>query len=61
MSLNRRDFLKMMGGTTAAITFPSVMIQGCKRALEKAAERTNVIWIQAQSCSGLLGFAAEPD
>jgi hydrogenase small subunit len=52
MSLNRRDFLKLMGGTAAAVTFPSVLIQGCKRALEKAAQRTNVIWIQAQSCSG---------
>jgi hydrogenase small subunit len=52
MSLNRRDFLKMMGGTTAAFAFPSVILQGCKRALEKAAERTPVIWLQAQSCSG---------
>jgi hydrogenase small subunit len=52
MSLNRRDFLKLMGGTAAAVTFPSVILQGCKKALEKATERTNVIWIQAQSCSG---------
>jgi hydrogenase small subunit len=52
MSLNRRDFLKMMGGTAAAFTFPSVILQGCKKALDNAAERTQVIWIQAQSCSG---------
>lgn len=52
MSISRREFLKIMGGTAAAFTFPSVMIQGCKKALEKAAERTPVIWIQAQSCSG---------
>src|SRR4030042_6087506 len=52
MSLNRRDFLKLMGGTAAAFTFPSVILQGCKRALEKAADRTAVIWIQGQSCSG---------
>jgi len=52
MSLNRREFLKVMGATTAAVAFPSVLIQGCKRALQKASERTNVIWIQAQSCSG---------
>jgi len=52
MSFNRRDFLKLMGGTTAAFAFPSVILQGCKKALEKAAERTQVIWIQAQSCSG---------
>ncbi len=41
-----------MGATTATVAFPSVLIQGCKRALQKASERTNVIWIQAQSCSG---------
>ncbi len=52
MSLNRREFLKIMGATTATVAFPSVLIQGCKRALQKASERTNVIWIQAQSCSG---------
>ena len=52
MSLNRRDFLKIMGGTTAAVAFPGVMIQGCKKALENAAARTNVIWLEGLSCSG---------
>jgi len=52
MALNRRDFLKIMGGAGAAIAFPSVMIQGCKKALEKATERTNIIWLEGQSCSG---------
>ncbi|MBP9043653.1 MAG: iron hydrogenase, partial [Spirochaetes bacterium] len=52
MALNRREFLKVMGGAGAAIAFPSVMIQGCKRALERAAERTNIIWLEGQSCSG---------
>ena len=41
-----------MGGTAAVVAFPSVILQGCKRALERAAERTPVIWLQAQSCSG---------
>jgi len=52
MALNRRDFLKLMGGTAAAVTFPSVMLQGCKKAIQKVSERTNVIWLQGQSCSG---------
>ena len=52
MSISRRDFLKIMGGTTAAFAFPGVVLQGCKKALEKASARTPVIWIQAQSCSG---------
>jgi len=52
MALNRREFLKIMGGTTAALAFPGVMIQGCKNALEKASARTNVIWLEGLSCSG---------
>jgi hydrogenase small subunit len=52
MSLSRRDFLKIMGGTTAAFAFPGVLLQGCQKAIEKAKARTNVIWIQAQACSG---------
>ena len=59
MSLSRRDFLKIMGGTTAAFAFPGVLMQGCKKAIEKASARTNVIWIQAQSCFRLLCFIVE--
>jgi hydrogenase small subunit len=52
MALNRREFLKIMGGTTAALAFPGVILQGCKKALEKASARTNVIWLEGLSCSG---------
>jgi len=52
MALNRREFLKIMGGTTAALAFPGVIFQGCKKALQKASERTNVIWVEGLSCSG---------
>lgn len=52
MALNRREFLKIMGGTTAAFAFPGVLLQGCKKALQEASARTPVIWLQAQSCSG---------
>ena len=38
MSLNRRDFLKLMGGSAAAFSFAGVMFQGCKKAVKKAAE-----------------------
>ncbi len=64
MAISRREFLKIMGGTTAALAFPGVIIQGCKRALERASARTPVIWIQAQSCSGCsvsLLNSADPD
>lgn len=52
MALNRREFLKIMGGTSAALAFSGVMLQGCKKALEKAAARTNIIWLEGLSCSG---------
>lgn len=41
-----------MGGASAAFAFPGVVIHGFKKALMAAAKNTNVIWIQAQSCSG---------
>lgn len=52
MTLDRREFLKLMGGTAAVFTFSGVLLQGCKKAIREAAERTPVIWLQAQSCSG---------
>jgi hydrogenase small subunit len=52
MSLSRREFIKIMGGGAAVLAFPGVLVQGCKKALEKMTDRANVIWIQAQSCSG---------
>ncbi len=64
MTLNRRDFLKLMGGTAAVFGFSGVLLQGCKKAIKEAAERTPVIWLQAQSCSGCsvsILNAAEPD
>lgn len=64
MSLNRREFLKLMGGTAAVFSFSGVLLQGCKKAIKEAAERTPVIWIQAQSCSGCsvsLVNAIDPD
>lgn len=52
MGLNRREFLKIMGGTTAVFAFPDVILKGCKKAFAEAAKRTPVIWLQGQSCSG---------
>lgn len=52
MTLNRREFIKLMGGTAAVFGFSGVLLQGCKKAIQDAAERTPVIWLQAQSCSG---------
>ncbi|HNV46397.1 MAG TPA: hydrogenase small subunit [Spirochaetota bacterium] len=52
MTISRREFLKLMGGAAAIYAFPGVFIHGCQKMIEKAAARTNVIWLQGQSCSG---------
>lgn len=39
-----------MGGVGAALSFPGVMLQGCKAIFKRS--RTPVIWLQGQSCSG---------
>ena len=52
MSLTRRDFIRLMGGTAAALAVPSALVLGCRRAVRKAAGRVPVIWIQALSCGG---------
>ncbi|MBD3321837.1 MAG: hydrogenase small subunit [Chitinivibrionales bacterium] len=41
-----------MGGFGAALAFPNVLFQGCRKALYKAGKQTPVIWLQGQSCSG---------
>ncbi|MDY6934017.1 MAG: hydrogenase small subunit [Spirochaetota bacterium] len=51
-NLNRRDFLKLFGGTVAALSIPSAVLEGCKKEIQKAIEATPVIWLQGQSCSG---------
>ncbi|TAL38053.1 MAG: iron hydrogenase [Spirochaetes bacterium] len=64
MSFNRRDFLKIMGGSAVALGVSGVVLEGCKKALMEAAKRTNVIWLQAQACSGCsisLLNAIDPD
>jgi hydrogenase small subunit len=52
MSLSRKDFLKILGGTAAAATVPVALLDSCKQAVQQASARTPVIWLQAQSCSG---------
>lgn len=52
MHIDRREFIKLMGGAAAILSFPGVILQGCKKAIEKAAEASPVIWLQGQSCSG---------
>lgn len=50
--MKRRDFIRIMGGAGALFAFPGVMVQGCRRTIDRVRERTPVIWLQGQSCSG---------
>ncbi|HUI93853.1 MAG TPA: hydrogenase small subunit [Chitinivibrionales bacterium] len=62
--MNRREFIRIMGGASALLAFPEVILAGTKLTLGKASSRTPVIWLQGQSCSGdsvSLLNAGDPD
>jgi hydrogenase small subunit len=62
--VNRREFIRIVGGTTALFAFPEVILAGTKATLGKASSRTPIIWLQGQSCSGdsvSLLNSADPD
>ncbi|SDN87882.1 hydrogenase small subunit [Desulfonauticus submarinus] len=52
MSLKRRDFVKLCAGTVAGLGISQVFNPSLVMALEKAAKKTPVIWIQGQGCTG---------
>ncbi|MCD6319316.1 MAG: hydrogenase small subunit [Candidatus Desulfofervidaceae bacterium] len=53
MSLSRRDFLKLCGGTAAGISFSQMLVPEVVEALEKAAAgKPPVLWLQGAGCSG---------
>jgi len=52
MSLERRDFLKLCAGTVAGLGLSQVFHPGLVMALEQAAKKAPVIWIQGQGCTG---------
>lgn len=62
--MNRREFIRIVGGATALAVFPEVILAGTRLTLGKASSRTAVIWLQGQSCSGdsvSLLNAGDPD
>ncbi len=53
MSLSRRDFLKLCGGTAAGLSLSQMFIPELAEALEKkAATRPPVLWLQGAGCTG---------
>jgi len=50
--LTRRDFLKVCGGLAAVMGLGQAAVPGIARALEQAAKRPPVIWLDFQECLG---------
>lgn len=50
--LSRRSFLKLMTATTAALGLPSFYAPRMAEAVEKAAGKPPVIWLEGQDCTG---------
>ncbi|MDI6812315.1 MAG: hydrogenase small subunit [Desulfitobacteriaceae bacterium] len=50
--LTRRDFLKAVAAVTAALGFPVVYEPRIAAAVEKAAGKPAVIWLEGQDCTG---------
>jgi hydrogenase small subunit len=64
MLVNRREFIRIMGGAGALLAFPEVILAGTRQVLGKAKNRTAIVWLQGQSCSGCsvsLLNAGDPD
>ncbi len=52
MSLSRRKFLQLVGGSTAALGLSQLWIPQVVRAMLENPGNPPVIWLQGQSCSG---------
>ena len=50
--LSRREFLKYCGGIAAALGLSESYIPKIAQAIEEAATKTPVIWLQGQNCTG---------
>jgi hydrogenase small subunit len=50
--IDRKEFLEIVGKTAGAVSVSSVLWTSCKEDVKKAVERTSVIWLQGQACSG---------
>lgn len=50
--VNRRDFLKLIAATTAALGLPEVMAPKAAEAVEAAMKKPAVIWLNGMDCTG---------
>lgn len=50
--VSRRDFMKLVAATTAALGLPEIMIPKSAAALEQALQKPPVIWLHGMECTG---------
>ena len=50
--VTRRDFIKLVSATTAALGLPAAVIPRSARAVETAMKKPPVIWMEGLSCTG---------
>jgi len=51
-SINRRDFLKFCAGTATLLGLSEAAVPRVAKALEEAAKKPPVIWLEGQDCAG---------
>ena len=50
--ITRRDFLKLITATTAALGLPDLVVPKAASALEQAIKKPPVIWLEGMDCAG---------
>lgn len=50
--ISRRDFMKLMAATTAALGLPEVLTPQAAKAVEAAMQKPPVIWLHGMECTG---------
>ncbi len=50
--VSRRDFMKLIAATTAALGLPELFVPQAANALEQALKKPPVIWLEGMDCTG---------
>ncbi|WP_088186300.1 hydrogenase small subunit [Desulfosporosinus sp. FKA] len=50
--VSRRDFMKLIGATTAALGLPELFVPQAASAMEQAIKKPPVIWLEGMDCTG---------
>src|SRR5665647_3892567 len=50
--VSRRDFMKLIAATTAALGLPELIVPQAANAVEQALNKPPVIWLEGMDCTG---------